>query len=143
MSSSPYGQSPAQAAIRQGRYDEAIAEATRAIERDPDDPEPLVERAAALGCVGRHLEAASDLEAALKLDARAGVLDLDAVDDAYFSALLEAAKAEAVTSVPAGVRRLDRYREVFERGVHLRDATDWQKRLRGELKSEFVKEHRD
>src|SRR5439155_15282044 len=59
--SGQYAQSTAQAAIRQGRYDDAIAEATRAIERDPADPEPLVERATALACLARHAEAAADL----------------------------------------------------------------------------------
>ena len=38
-----------------------------------------------------------------------------------------------------GVVRIDRYRARLPEGRHLRDASDWQKRLRGELPSEFIK----
>jgi tetratricopeptide (TPR) repeat protein len=136
--SGQYGMSFAAKLTEQGKYDEAVAEATRAIERDEEDPEPLVERAAALTLLERYAPAAADFERALALDAEADVIDIDVVDDAYFSALLGAARAEP--SVDAGVAQLARYRAILPEGRHLRDADEWARRLRGELKSEFVKE---
>ena len=138
-----YGMSQAATLIQAGKYQEAIEEATRAIARGEDNPEYFVERAHALSILERYPEAVADLEAALRLDAEAAVLDTDRVDDDYFSALLGAAKKEAVSSVEAGVTRLARYREVLPEGSHLKDAEDWRRRLRGELKSEFVKHRGD
>jgi tetratricopeptide (TPR) repeat protein len=132
-----YGMSFAAKLLEKGKYEEAIVEATRAIEREDDNPEHFVERATAAAFLERHAEAVSDLERALALDEEAGVLERDVVDDAYFSALLGAARALPVAD---GVARLDRYRQIFPSGRHLRDAADWQKRLRGELPSHFVKE---
>jgi hypothetical protein len=68
------------------------------------------------------------------------VLDDDMLDDAYFSALLGAARALAASDVAAGCDKLARYATRFPEGRHVGDAGDWQKRLRGELKSTFVKE---
>ena len=133
----PYGISFAQKLLDEGKFDEAVAAATTAIAREPDDPEPLFERATAYSNLDKYLEAAADYERALQLDQQAGVLDNDVLDDAYFSALLGAARAEAVED---GVRRLQRYAQIFPEGRHLDDARDWQKRLRGELPSQFVKE---
>ena len=138
-----YGMSQAATLIQQGKYQEAIEEATRDIAREPADPEHFVERAHALAILERYAEAVADLEAALKLDEEAAVLDMDRVDDDYFSALLGVAKKEAAASVEAGVLRLARYREVLPEGGHLKDAEDWRRRLRGELKSEFVKHKGD
>ena len=53
------------------------------------------------------------------------------VDDAYFSALLGAAKAEARTSIEAAERTLARYKAVLPEGRHLGDAALWPDRLRG------------
>src|SRR4029079_3597835 len=78
----------------------------------------------------RYPEAVTDLEAALALDETAGVLETDVVDDAYFSALLGAAKAEARTSMEAAERTLARYKTVLPGGRHLKDAAEWPDRLR-------------
>ena len=58
----------------------------------------------------------------MALDQTAGVLETDVVDDAYFSALLGAAKAEARTSIEAAERTLARYKTVLPEGRHLADA---------------------
>ena len=92
-----YGMSFAAKMIQEGKYAEAIEEATRAVARDDEDPAPLVERASAYAWLERYPEAVKDLEAAIALDETAGVLETDVVDDAYFSALLGAAKVEART----------------------------------------------
>ena len=125
-----YGMSFAAKMIEQGRYAEAIEEATRAVERDEEDPAPLVERASAYAWLERYTEAVRDLEAALALDQSAGVLETDVVDDAYFSALLGAAKAEAQTSIEAAAKTLARYESVLPGGRHLADAAAWPDRLR-------------
>ena len=65
-----------------------------------------MDRASAYAWLERYPEAVRDLEAALALDQTAGVLETDVVDDAYFSALLGAAKAEARTSMEAAERTL-------------------------------------
>ena len=56
------------------------------------------------------------------LDEAAGVLEMDFVDDAYFSALLGAAKAQAQTSIDAAAKTLARYKTVLPGGRHLADA---------------------
>jgi len=125
-----YGMSFAAKLIQEGKYEEAIAEATRAVARDDEDPSPLVERAGALAWLERYAEAVTDLEAALALDETAGVLEVDVVDDAYFSALLGAAKLEARTSLDAAERTLARYGTILPNGRHLAEAAAWPERLR-------------
>lgn len=125
-----YGMSFAAKMIEQGKYAEAIEEATRAVARDEEDPAPLVERASAYAWLERYPEAVQDLEAAIALDESAGVLEIDVVDDAYFSALLGAAKAEAQTSLEVAGQTLARYQTVLPGGRHLADAAAWPDRLR-------------
>jgi hypothetical protein len=125
-----YGKSFAAKLTEEGKYAEAIVEATRAAERDDEDPTPLFERAAAHAWLEQYREAVLDLEAAMVLDQTAGVLEVDFVDDAYFSALLGAAKAEAATSIDAAIKTLARYRTILPGGRHLADAEAWPERLR-------------
>jgi tetratricopeptide (TPR) repeat protein len=126
-----YGMSFAAKLIQEGKYAEALEEASRAVARDDEDPAALVDRANAYAWLERYPEAVQDLEAALALDETAGVLETDVVDDAYFSALLGAAKAEARTSMEAAERTLSRYKTVLPGGRHLEDAAQWPDRLRG------------
>ena len=125
-----YGMSFAAKMIQEGKYAEAIEEATRAVARDEEDPAPLVERASAYAWLERYPEAVKDLEAAFALDETAGVLETDVVDDAYFSALLGAAKLEARTSLAAATQTLARYETILPGGRHLADAAAWPDRLR-------------
>ncbi len=125
-----YGMSFAAKMIEQGKYAEAIEEATRGVARDDEDPLPLVERASAFAWLERYPEAVTDLEAAMALDEAAGVLEIDVVDDAYFSALLGAAKVEAKSSPEAAAKTLARYGTVLPAGRHLADAAAWPDRLR-------------
>jgi tetratricopeptide (TPR) repeat protein len=126
-----YGMSFAAKLIQEGKYADAVEEATRAVARDDEDPAALVDRATAYAVLERYPEAVSDLEAALALDQSAGVLETDVVDDAYFSALLGAAKAAAQTSIDAAERTLARYQTVLPDGRHHEDAARWAERLRG------------
>lgn len=126
-----YGISFAAKLIQEGKYAEAVEEASRAVARDDEDPAALVDRAGAYAWLERYPEAVRDLEAALALDQTAGVLEIDVVDDAYFSALLGAAKVEAQTSADAAARTLARYQTALPGGRHLADAAAWSDRLRG------------
>jgi tetratricopeptide (TPR) repeat protein len=118
-----------------GDYEEAIEAATKAMAEDDKNPEPFLDRAVAHDGLEQYAEAARDFERAITLNGVARVLDKDNLDDAYFSALVGAAKAEAETSVPAAVRTLARYAELLPEGRHVHDAEDWRKRVRGEMPS--------
>jgi tetratricopeptide (TPR) repeat protein len=134
-----YGRSFASKLIQDGEFAEAIEAATRAIASEDDNPEHYVDRATAHVQLGRDAEAIDDFVRALELDLEAQILESDLVDDAYFSALLAAARAEAGRDVEAACARLAGYTRVLPRGRHLGDVADWTRRLKGELKSEFVK----
>ncbi len=68
------------------------------------------------------------------------MLDEDLIDDALFSTLLRSARQRAESDVAKGVARLGEYAGLRPDGRHLDDMSDWQKRLRGELQSTFVKQ---
>lgn len=130
-----YGMSFAKDLIEQGDYEEAVAAASRAIEEGDDGPEPLFDRGTA-NELAEHWDAAvSDFEAAITKNRASKELDPFMLDDAYFSALLAAARHDAESDVGRGVTRLDRYAKTVPDGAHLKDVSDWQKRLRGEMPS--------
>jgi tetratricopeptide (TPR) repeat protein len=121
--------------IEEGDYEEAIAAATEAIDAGDAGPEPLFDRATAYELVERFPEAVADFEAAIAKNKVEKELDPFALDDAYFSASLAAARAEAGRDLRGALVRLDRYREVLPEGAHVAESRDWQKRLRGEMPS--------
>ena len=129
-----YGMTFAAKLIEQGKYAEAVDEATKAIARDDEDPAALVDRAMAHSWLEQYPEAVRDFEAALQLDEETGVLEIDLVDDAYFSAVLGAARAEAKTSIDVALQTLARYAARLPAGRHLDDArVVWPERLRAML----------
>lgn len=133
-----YGMSRAAVLNDAGEFEAAVQAATEEIAREPHNSEHLWDRGSALASLERYDEAVADFERAKVVDAKTSVLDDDMLDDAYFSALLGAARALA--DVPAGCAKLERYVTLYPAGRHVQDMSDWQKRLRGELKSHFVKE---
>lgn len=130
-----YGMSFAKDLIEQGDYEEAIAAASRAIEAGDAGPEPLFDRATANELAERFDAAVDDFEAAIAKNRAVKELDPFMLDDAYFSALLAAARHDAESDVGRGVARLDRYAKTIPDGTHQKDVSDWQKRLRGEMPS--------
>lgn len=130
-----YGMSFAKELIEQGDYEEAVAAATRAIEEGDHGPEPLYDRAAAHELAENFDASVADFEAAIARNVEDKSVDPFLLDDAYFSALLAAARHDAERDVAAAVRRLERYRGTCPEGAHLGDARDWQRRLRGEMPS--------
>lgn len=121
--------------IERGDYEEAVDAATQAIEGGDAGPEPLFDRGTALELLERFDEAVVDLERAVQMNAKEKELDPFVLDDAYFSALLSAAKVAAAKDKDAGARMLERYRTVLPEGAHGVESRDWQRRLRGELPS--------
>lgn len=121
--------------IEDGEYDEAIAAATKSIEEGDAGPEPLFDRATAYDLAERHTEAVADFEAAIAKNGAEQEIDPFTIDDAYFSALLAAARKEAERDVAKGVAILQRYMQHAPKGEHVSDCADWQKRLKGELPS--------
>jgi tetratricopeptide (TPR) repeat protein len=135
-----YGATRAAALFQSGDYEAAIAAATEDFEKDRENPEHLVDRARAAAVLERFDIALGDLDLALELDDDAAVLDSDIVDDAYFSALLGAARMQATTSREAAVKVLERYRRRWPTGSHHDDVAVWTRRLLGEVRTEWTKE---
>jgi tetratricopeptide (TPR) repeat protein len=121
--------------IEDGEYDKAIEAATTSINDGDVGPEPLFDRATAYDLAERHVEAVADFEAAITKNGDEQEIDPFTIDDAYFSALLAAARLEAERDVAKAVTMLQRYMQFAPKGEHLSDCTDWQKRLKGELPS--------
>jgi tetratricopeptide (TPR) repeat protein len=121
--------------IEDGEYDKAIEAATTSIADGDEGPEPLFDRATAYDLAERYLEAVSDFEAAITRNGAEQEIDPFTIDDAYFSALLSAARKEAERDVPKAVTMLQRYMQFAPNGEHVSDCRDWQKRLKGEMPS--------
>jgi tetratricopeptide (TPR) repeat protein len=119
----------AKKAIEEGDYEDAVTAATKDIEEGNAGPEPLFDRGTALELLERFGEAVKDFEAAIERNSASKELDPFALDDAYFSALLGAAR-EAKDA-----KLLESYAKLLPSGAHLTEASDWQKRLRGEMPS--------
>ena len=131
-----YGRTFAAELNEKGKHEEALTSAAAAIEKDAENPEHWYDRAVAAVALGRHGDAVTDVERAMKLDAEAQVLDDDELDDLFWSSLLAVAKDEGA----AGATMLDRYLGVKPQGRHVAEVGDWKKRLRGELKTDWVKQ---
>lgn len=121
--------------IEDGDYEEAIEAATKSIEDGDAGPEPLFDRATAYDLAERYLDAVADFEAAITKNGAEQEIDPFTIDDAYFSALLAAARSEAEKDVGKGVVLLQRYMRFAPKGEHVGDCADWQKRLKGEMPS--------
>lgn len=124
-----YGMSFAAKLNEEGRYDEAIAEATKLFEKAPTSPLPLVDRATAYELLERFDDAVADYERAFALDREAEVLETGVVDDSYFNALMSAATEHAKRDKAVASRLLDRYAATLPDGEHLDEIAEWRARL--------------
>jgi len=127
-----YGASFAKGHIKRGDYEEAVKAATDDIAGGNDGPEPYFDRGTALDFLERFNEAVGDFEKAIEKNSVEETMDAFALDDAYFSALLAAAKKEPLADAK---KRMARYREVLPTGEHKDDSFQWEKRLANELPS--------
>jgi tetratricopeptide (TPR) repeat protein len=133
MTAGSYGQSFALKHLAAGRLEDALAEADRAIARDPDDPEPVLDRAQVLHAAGRFDEAAAAVLRAMELDRAARVLDDMIVDDTLWGALLEQARAAADPDQACATLR--RYLDVLPEGAHAGELEVWEGRFRGKVET--------
>jgi tetratricopeptide (TPR) repeat protein len=111
-------------------FEEAVAQASREIDAQPDEPEAWFNRGQALAGLGRFGEAAGDYEKALSLDASASGLDPEAADDELFFALRNIALAQKDRPEEARAT-LERYRQVLPHGRHLDDIQKWVNHVNG------------
>lgn len=121
-----YGMSFAAKLLEEGKYEEAVVEATKAVDKQPENPLPLCDRAAAYDALERPAEAVADYEKAFALEVEAQVMETDVVDDQYFNAVINAATAAGKSGAGAW---LDRYKRTLPEGGHLEEIDEWRARL--------------
>lgn len=127
-----YGMTFARDSIERGEYEEAIAAATEAITSGDAGPEPCFDRARTYELLERYDEALDDFEEATRRNRATKEMSPFEIDDAYFSAVVAAARA---TSKERGVALLARYRAFAVDGAHLKESVEWELRLTGKLPS--------
>jgi tetratricopeptide (TPR) repeat protein len=125
-----YGALASAALVAEGKFAEAIEQASREIDSQPEEPEAYFQRGQALGALGRFEQAAADYERALALDASASGLDPEAADDELFFALRNIAVAQKAHPAEA-LATLERYRRVLPAGRHLDDIKTWTDHING------------
>jgi tetratricopeptide (TPR) repeat protein len=116
--------------VAHGRFDEAVAQATREIELAPEEPEALFNRAQALMGLQRHEEALADYARVLEADLSASSLDPEVVDDELFDALRALALQQRVDPSRA-LATLARYRSLLPAGRHVDDVQKWIDHING------------
>lgn len=124
--SEQYGRSFADKLIADGRFDDAIAAADRAIALDGDDEGAWSERGQALYYQHRYAESVESFRRALALNQDGGVLDDDLLDDALY----ESVRAHAMAMHEAGesaraIDALGEYQRLLPAGRHVRDQQKW------------------
>jgi tetratricopeptide (TPR) repeat protein len=119
-----YGALASSHLVTEGRFEEAVAQASQEIAALPDEPEAYFNRAQALTALGRLEDAVDDYEAALRLDASSSSLDPAAVDDELFFALRSIAVAHKDRPADA-LDALERYRRALPQGRHIADLQTW------------------
>lgn len=131
MTAGSYGQSFAAKHLAEGRVEQALDEADKAIAREPDDPEPVLDRAQILAALGRYEEAVAAVVRCLELDRVARVIDDAFVDDTLFSTLVSWGQRLADSDREQAVAVLRRYLDIFPAGSHISEVATWEQRLRG------------
>src|SRR5689334_263732 len=115
---SQYGVTFAQKLLQHGEYAQAITEAGKHAEREPDSPEPFHDRARALSALQRYEEAVSDYARAIALDRVEQILPDGDVDDGLFSTIVAWGQALAPMGEAAQLAALARYGELLPDGAH-------------------------
>jgi tetratricopeptide (TPR) repeat protein len=130
--SSAYGQSFAEKFIQDGKYEEALAAADKALVLDEDDEGAHADRGAAAYYLKQYAESVASYERAIALGAAKG-LEGELIDDAYY----ESVRALAVDTHERGdssaaERVLADYSEKLPAGRHKGDRAKWVQIFRGQ-----------
>jgi tetratricopeptide (TPR) repeat protein len=121
MAGTTYGITFSKKLCDQGRYDEAVREAEKAMAQNDEDPQAVYDRGAALYCLGRYEDAVRDFARAIELEAAADVMEEGVLDDDLFECLRKWAESQ-----PKGARDiLARYAQLMPSGNHLPDVGKW------------------
>ena len=132
MAGTTYGITFSKKLCDQGRYDEAVREAEKAIAQDEADPQAVYDRGAALYCLGRFEESVGDFAKAIELEAQAGVMEEGVLDDDLFECLRKWAESQ-----PAQCRAiLGRYAQLMPSGNHLPDVGKWIRHIESDPKNQ-------
>ena len=128
-----YGESFAARQLSLGNFEKALQLADEACAQEPDDPEPVLDRARALQALGRWEDAVAALEKCRKLDEKASVVDDSLVDDTLFSTLVSWSRQVAEADAEQAVKILGRYRAMLPDGAHIPEIDHWVRRYRGDV----------
>lgn len=130
----PYGQSFASKYLKEGKYPEALASSTEAIEADEDDPDNYLERAQAYLAMERYEEAVNDLIVCVARNKEAQSADEDAIDDTLFTALVDWGKTLSSKDPKAAISLLQRYNQILPNGSKQEELKEWTRWFNGESK---------
>jgi tetratricopeptide (TPR) repeat protein len=124
--------------IERGDGDAALLAADDDVAARPTAPDAHYDRASALELLENYPASIEAYEHAIALNTEAKQVDGFMLDDAYFSALVAASRAETGDSAKAAAW-FARYPSHSPAGAHLRDAEEWSRRALGVLKSTLDK----
>ena len=136
-----YGQSFAIKKLTDGKPEEALVEADKAVASEPEDPDTMLDRAEIHFALRHWEEGLADVRRARELDVKAQILDDDSADDLTFSSLVEWGKELLAKDNTAAQEVLKRYAEIFPEGSHLGDVDTWHRRFGGEARTSWTKTH--
>jgi hypothetical protein len=131
-STGAYGQSFAMKELERGNAEAALELANLEVERDPSDPEAVLDRAQVYLALERFGDAIADLEACRELDRETPILDDSIVDDTLVTALIEWGKRIAPDDPERAVALLGRYQTIMPDGNRGAELASWAKRFRGQ-----------
>lgn len=133
MSNERYGRSFVQELIDDGRSDEALDAAEKAVAERPKQALAHFDLASALESLDRGADAIPAYEAALECNLVERTVESFVLDDAYFSALVDA--AQALGAKADAVKLVGRYRDHAPSGAHSSEVSEWEARLAGRAPS--------
>ena len=129
MSNERYGRSFVQELIDDDRGEEALEAAIAAVAEKPKHAAAHFDHALALELLERGPEAIRAYENALGCNGAERSVEGFVLDDAYFSALVEAAQTLQATADKLAM--VARYREHVAGGAHVAEVAEWEARFAG------------
>lgn len=134
--SSTYGKTFARAHLERGDAEAALEAADQDLAQRPNSPEPHFDRACALEELEQFDASVEAYERSVVLNRTDKTLDRFMLDDAYFSALVNAATNGTQVDPAAW---FSRYEVACPDGAHVAEAQEWRQRALGNLPSTLDK----